>query len=44
LNIPNVLKKDDAITESDTFRRWHKAAPWLISAVTILGLMVILHR
>jgi hypothetical protein len=43
LSIPNVLKKDGVIAESDTFRRWHKAAPWLISAVTILGLIVIFH-
>jgi hypothetical protein len=32
LNIPNEVKP------------WHKAAPWLISAVTILGLIVILHN
>jgi hypothetical protein len=44
LNIPDVVKKDGAIAESETFHRWHKAAPWLISAVTILGLMVIFQR
>jgi hypothetical protein len=23
---------------------WHKSAPWLISAATLLGLMVIFHK
>jgi hypothetical protein len=32
LNIPNEVKL------------WHKSAPWLITAVTILGLIVILHQ
>jgi hypothetical protein len=44
LNIPTVVKKDGLIAESDTFQPWHKAAPWLISAVTMLGLIVIFHR
>jgi hypothetical protein len=32
LNIPNEVKL------------WHKSAPWLITAVMILGLIVILHH
>jgi hypothetical protein len=44
LNNPTVVKKDRLIAEMDTFRPWHKAAPWLISAVTILALIVIFHR
>jgi len=42
LNIPNKAKKDAAAVESNIVL-WHKSAPWLISAVTILGLIVILH-
>ena len=44
LNIPNELKKDTAIVESNTLLLWHKSAPWLISAATILGLIIILQR
>ncbi len=44
LNNPTVVKKDPLIAELDTFRPWHKAAPWLISAATILALIVIFHR
>jgi len=44
LNIPNELKKDIAIVESNTLLPWHKSAPWLISAATILGLIVIFQR
>ena len=44
MNNPTVVKKDRLIAEFDTFRPWHKAAPWLISAVTILALIVIFHR
>jgi hypothetical protein len=32
MNIPNEVK------------RWHKSAPMLITAVTILGLIVLLHH
>jgi hypothetical protein len=44
LNIPNELKKDTAIVESNTLLLWHKSAPWLISAATILGLIIIFQR
>ena len=29
---------------SNEAKSWHSAAPWLISAVTILSLIVILHK
>jgi hypothetical protein len=45
LNIPNELKKDDTTVESHTILQpWHKSAPWLISAATILGVIIILQR
>ena len=43
MNIPNVVKKDVPLAESNAVRPWHKSAPWLISAVMFLGLMVIFH-
>ena len=42
--IPNELKKDAATNESNAPQPWHKSAPWLISAATILGLIVIFQR
>lgn len=44
LNIPNEVKKDAATVESNNVRPWHKSAPWLISAVTILGLLIVFQR
>jgi hypothetical protein len=45
LNIHNELKKDATTVESNTtFQPWHKSAPWLISAATILGVIIILQR
>jgi len=44
LNIPNELKKEAAAVESITLQPWHKSAPLLISAATILGLIVIFQR
>lgn len=44
MNISNELKKDAAIAESSTIQPWHKSAPWLISAATLLGLIVIFQR
>jgi hypothetical protein len=44
LNISNELKKHAATVESNTIQPWHKSAPWLISAATILGLIVIFQR
>jgi hypothetical protein len=32
------------MNSSDDVKTWHKAAPWLISAVTILCVIVILHH
>jgi hypothetical protein len=43
MNIPNELKKDAAV-ESSILHPWHKSAPWLISAATILGLIIIFQR
>lgn len=44
LNISDELKKDAAVDESNPIQLWHRAAPWLISASTILGLIVIFQR
>jgi hypothetical protein len=44
VNIPSELKKDAAPVESDTVQPWHKSAPWLISAATVLGLIVLFQR
>jgi hypothetical protein len=44
LNIPNEPKKDAVAVESDTVQPWHKSAPWLISAATALGLIIIFQR
>jgi hypothetical protein len=44
VNTSNELKKDAATVESNIIQPWHKSAPWLISAATILGLIVILQR
>jgi len=44
LNIPNELKKDAVTIESNALKPWHKSAPWLISAATILGLIIIFQR
>jgi hypothetical protein len=44
LNIPNELKKETAAVESNTLQPWHKSAPWLISAATLLGLVIIFQR
>jgi hypothetical protein len=44
LNIPNELKKDAATAASNTVQTWHKSAPWLISAVTVLGLIIIFQK
>jgi hypothetical protein len=44
LNNPNDLKKDADSLESNTVHAWHKSAPWLISAATILSLMVIFQK
>jgi hypothetical protein len=41
LNVPNEAKKDAATVESNTVQTWHKSASWLISAATVLGLIVI---
>jgi hypothetical protein len=43
LKILNEVKKDAATVESKTLQ-WHKSAPWLISAVTLLGLIVIFQK
>jgi hypothetical protein len=43
LNIPNLVKKGRLSAESSPLPTWHKAAPWLISAATILGLIVVFH-
>jgi hypothetical protein len=43
LNIPNELKKE-TLVESNALQPWHKSAPWLISAATILGLVIIFQR
>jgi hypothetical protein len=44
LNIPNEVNKDAAAVESSTVQAWHKSAPWLISAATALGLIIIFQR
>jgi hypothetical protein len=44
MNNPTALKKDRLIAELDSFPPWHRAAPWFISAVTIVALIVIFHR
>jgi hypothetical protein len=44
LNVPNEVKKDHAAVESNTTQLWHKSAPLLISAATILGLIVIFQK
>jgi hypothetical protein len=44
LNISNELKKDIAAVEPNVIHPWHKSAPWLISAATILGLFIIFQR
>ena len=44
LNISNELKKETAAVESSTLQPWHKSAPWLISAATLLGLVIIFQR
>ena len=43
LNIHTEVAKDAAV-ESITIQPWHKSAPWLISAATILGLIIIFQR
>jgi hypothetical protein len=43
LKIPNEIKHDARTPELNT-PQWHKSAPWLISAATILGLIVILQK
>jgi hypothetical protein len=44
LNIPNEVNKHAAGVESNTVQAWHKSAPWLISAATALGLIIIFQR
>jgi hypothetical protein len=44
LDIPNEARKDAASVESSPLATWHKSAPWLISAVTVLGLIIIFQR
>jgi hypothetical protein len=44
LNTPNEMKKSVATVESSTLQTWHKSAPWLISGVSILGLIIIFQR
>ena len=44
MNIRNELKKDNAAVDLEALHPWHKSAPWLISAATILGLIIILQR
>jgi hypothetical protein len=44
LNIPNEVNKAATIAESNTVQTWHKSAPWLISAATALGLIIIFQR
>jgi hypothetical protein len=43
LNIHTEVAKDAAV-ESITIQPWHKSAPWLISAATILGLIILFQR
>jgi hypothetical protein len=38
------LKRSAHLNISNEAKPWHRAAPWLLSAVTILGLIVIFHR
>jgi hypothetical protein len=38
------MKKDNATVESNTVQLWHKSAPLLISAATILGLIIIFQK
>ena len=44
MNISNELKNHASSVESNTTQPWHRSAPWLISAATILGLIIILQR
>jgi hypothetical protein len=44
MNIPNEVKKDAVRVDSNTVQKWHKSAPLLISAATVLGLIVIFQR
>jgi hypothetical protein len=44
VKIPTELKKDATIAELIAIKPWHKSAPWLISAATILGIVIILQR
>jgi hypothetical protein len=38
------LKRSAHLNIANEVKHWHKAAPWLLSAATILGLIVILHH
>jgi hypothetical protein len=39
---PDVKESD--LNHSDAVRPFHRAAPWLITAATILGLIVVFHH
>lgn len=41
---PHIPVRSSQLNISNEPKHWHKAAPWLMSAVIFLGLIVIYHN